>query len=592
MERDPSSPRAILRRSQRTISLPVTPLESWSEISSGATSPTLASEREVTLGGINRSPSPLTPLSSRASTPTLIEGSSGLNSIARTPELQQNPIVHTPQRRRRRMARTPAEMPRPQGRDAPSFHRNTPENLNRYLAGMEDLFRDFSVTDDQAKKRYLGRYADATTEEEWSAMDTFANTSTYAEHKTEILSTYPEAHLANEGTLARLKKICREFKSTSATDIQEVHNLRRRFNAESKKLLGATPAVVSNRELVEMLLGCLEDDFRKTVQGSLSLSVAAMRRVGGANAPAARRPEDPYELSDVMDTMLEVAKSSLTGGGAREVALAVKTEPASASISALEAKLASSLESIKQEFQQQASAQRDWIDIMQKQFSSEISNRQRDAGLMRKALQQGQNQIAPANDGGCFYCRGPHRVAECEEKRKEVEDGRILIVEGRVYAPDGRPFPRDTTGQLCLKERVQEYYRRRAAAAASVNYQNFDYEDVIPADGLSYSNWVSSPRDHRDTMIHDLQVMMQSREPPVRQMVQRVTPPTVLYNAPVAVQPAVETRASAAVPEWQACMQQVTTLASQVAQLTKLMEQNAMQTQKQREATDQERDFC
>ncbi len=77
-------------------------------------------------------------------------------------------------------------MPRPTSRDTPKFDSDEPENLRRFLGQMEDLFSDYSVTDDNEKKKKLVRYTDACTEEELQALEEYDG-GTFAEFKDAIL---------------------------------------------------------------------------------------------------------------------------------------------------------------------------------------------------------------------------------------------------------------------------------------------------------------------------------------------------------------------------------------------------------------------
>ncbi|SJL14301.1 uncharacterized protein ARMOST_17757 [Armillaria ostoyae] len=107
------------------------------------------------------------------------------------------------------MSASTQKMPRPMSRDAPKFNNDEPENLRRFLGQMEDLFSDYSITDNNEKKRKLVRYADAHTKEEWQALEEYDN-GTFTEFKEAILKNYPEAADAETGTWERLMCILLE----------------------------------------------------------------------------------------------------------------------------------------------------------------------------------------------------------------------------------------------------------------------------------------------------------------------------------------------------------------------------------------------
>ena len=156
--------------------------------------------------------------------------------------------------------RSSKSMPLPGSRGAANFDKEKPIELLRFIEQMEDLFKEHDIEDDQAKKRYLGRYTDQKTEFEWRAFDTYDPSSTDEEFKTALIDDYPEAKMAGKGTLENLRKICKEHQRLHIDDINELKSLTRSFRAEQKLLL-KPPALVSNRELVDLFLGCLKEAF-------------------------------------------------------------------------------------------------------------------------------------------------------------------------------------------------------------------------------------------------------------------------------------------------------------------------------------------
>ncbi len=67
----------------------------------------------------------------------------------------------------------PDRMPNPQTRDSPSFDREKPTELLRFISRMEDLFTKHGITEDQKKITMLGKYADAASEAEWQHLDSY-----------------------------------------------------------------------------------------------------------------------------------------------------------------------------------------------------------------------------------------------------------------------------------------------------------------------------------------------------------------------------------------------------------------------------------
>ena len=59
------------------------------------------------------------------------------------------------------------KMVAPGSSNAPKFHYSKPETLRQFISLMEDLWKEAGVTDDEAKKQMIGKYADQDSEEEW-----------------------------------------------------------------------------------------------------------------------------------------------------------------------------------------------------------------------------------------------------------------------------------------------------------------------------------------------------------------------------------------------------------------------------------------
>ncbi|PBK58913.1 hypothetical protein ARMSODRAFT_899945 [Armillaria solidipes] len=161
------------------------------------------------------------------------------------------------------MSASTQKMPRPMSRDAPKFNSDEPENLRRFLGQMEDLFSDYSITDDDEKKKKLVRYTDARTEEEWQALEEYDN-GTFAEFKEAVLKNYPEAADAETGTWERLMHISCKFSNLGADERESYLKFKRRFLTKAKKLQ-KPPALVTNRELVEKFTKSLLPAFHANI---------------------------------------------------------------------------------------------------------------------------------------------------------------------------------------------------------------------------------------------------------------------------------------------------------------------------------------
>jgi len=76
--------------------------------------------------------------------------------------------------------------------------------------------------------------------------------------------------MAGKGTLTALKNVCRENSRLLEGDCAQLKILIHSFRAQQKLLL-VPPVLVSNRELVDMSLGCLRESFASQVRSSLNI---------------------------------------------------------------------------------------------------------------------------------------------------------------------------------------------------------------------------------------------------------------------------------------------------------------------------------
>jgi hypothetical protein len=166
----------------------------------------------------------------------------------------------------------------PGTRNAPKFSAERPRQLRRFIRQLEDLWKEAAIISDKEKKESVGKYADQESEEEWKALDTYSEGCTWEEFKKEILENYPEASAAERGTPARIRQIVRETEGIELGDTTKLYTYRRAFLAEANKLK-KPPAVMSNRELVELFMGGL----------SLALGQAVLQYLGGTKRSQKKR---------------------------------------------------------------------------------------------------------------------------------------------------------------------------------------------------------------------------------------------------------------------------------------------------------------
>jgi len=204
----------------------------------------------------------------------------------------------------------------PGSKDAPRFKSTKPEELRRFIRLMEDLWQEAKVTDDQAQKAMIGKYADQESEEEWTAFDSFSDGYSWEEFKEELIENYPEAAAAERGTPSRIRQICSKAGKIEQGDMTALYAFRRSFMSEAKKLQ-KDPAIMANRELVDIFLRCLTTSFAEAVLSFLrnnppssTTSVGKIKDTQKTPQVMQRRKEDKYDLEDVCKAAILVSEST------------------------------------------------------------------------------------------------------------------------------------------------------------------------------------------------------------------------------------------------------------------------------------------
>lgn len=422
-------------------------------------------------------------------------------------------------------------MPSNTSRDAPKFDPEKPEELIRFFRLVEDLFTKNGITDFVDKKDYLGRYTDSQTEREWSAMDAYDN-GPWETYKEEILRSYPEATDLQAGSMKALKRICSEYKRLGIHHLVELKAFRRKFKAECKRLttIGAAGGdlILSNREQVAMVLGCLDDTFRNTVLNRLvSLPVVA-----GATA---RRSEDPYKIADVWDTA-----ESIAAGPSGIMSTDVNTSQLAPRAPTLAVK--AEMEELKSSIEASVAGMKDSFTVSNKSLMETLGrmnqNIENNTQVVQTALQNNSQRAnnnyssnnygggqpaakpayapAPPRDDKCFYCqqRG-HIMTMCPKRDAHLAEKKTILHEGQIRMFDGSWLPGGPK-EIPLADRVEAAYAKKNpkssnyAAHAQLYLGPEDEYDNSPSqsgsnDNMPYSAFTNKVHDTRDDMIGRMQ---------------------------------------------------------------------------------------
>ena len=112
---------------------------------------------------------------------------------------------------------------------APKFDTSRPRELPRFFEDFEELIFRAQITDEAEKKKFLVRYTDFDTEQQWKAIPEFRDSSSYTEFKAAILSYYPEASNDFAYSFRDLESLISEYQRSGIATVANLCDYHRRF---------------------------------------------------------------------------------------------------------------------------------------------------------------------------------------------------------------------------------------------------------------------------------------------------------------------------------------------------------------------------
>ncbi|KAF7771734.1 hypothetical protein Agabi119p4_6045 [Agaricus bisporus var. burnettii] len=386
-------------------------------------------------------------------------------------------------------------MPRFLSSEAPTWD-GRGKSLPNYIWQLERLFEMCKITEPADKIRWLITYLDKDVREQWTLFPEFA-TNNYAGLVARLKKEYPEAQEAERGSLKRIKTICKEYSSIEMNDSESFLAFKRAFKYEATKLL-KEPAVVSNRELVDLLCSTLSRDFQAALDTRLSLN-GTTRNVGNDTL----RNEDPYDWEEVMNKAEELTSSKTLFrsfnrdlGSSSGVATTgqVKTES-----SASQGQVAQEIASL----QENVASLKDLFGVQEKNFKSWMESLTQ--SINNSSSMAYRTNPAPSQDRSktCRYCgEVGHFLQDCLKKNKDIMAGRIKWDAQSKYLlfGDGSSIP---MGDNPIIQRVDRHYQTKAVHYFGPTLQEPGVLDLsnLQANSVQFSQYVNSKRDTRDETI-------------------------------------------------------------------------------------------
>ena len=439
------------------------------------------------------------------------------------------------------------KMPNPLSNDAPSWDGSQPETLKEFIYKVTRCFELAQVTTDAEKLKWILSYVSPDVRDEWSSFDEVENDK-WDGFIERLKREYPEMISKEQGSMQALWDICRKYRDIGINEEGTLLAFKRKFMVEATKCL-KPPALVSNRELVELFTNSLDPHFRTLLDERLSLMTSsrasqAVPAVAAAqpgqqgqpgNNPVAQikiiRGDDPYDLNVV----IEKAKDLVSG---KTLSRSLTTDSRDYRQNSVDRKqspfergnsVARNSE-VKEEISQlhgEVAVMKDMLTTQEKMIKTYFEGLANMQSVQRQAQQNRERPSAyvpsqlPQNRS-CFYCGEPgHGVLACSKKERDLQLGRIRIEGNYVRLPDGSQIPQGTG---TLQERVERFYQTREQHMYSMSDLPPGMLEIPELGNTQNSVFLNKIRDPREQQYLDHQSqLLEAKEAELRNLRNRMT---------------------------------------------------------------------
>ena len=420
-------------------------------------------------------------------------------------------------------------MPNRRDNKAPSYDRNRPEELLRYIEDVEKEMIRASITVDQDKKDWLRHYADQRSSDEWTVLETYpSEKGSFDDFKEELVSHYPEATDSLEGSIARLDKLCAKSRPLTMDNLSVILEFIRGFKFEGRKLL--TGGCISNREIVTKFLNCLEPGMRQSVVWQVS-----QVSLNGVSSPdeRGRRPRHHTDPID-FEALLKVSEQLVRSFDSYNTIAAVNTSETSAKTfnrtqhTILQRPAENSVPSgqgdrmvqLLEDLNETMAKNTDVLVNMSKENGQRHGETTKSFETMHTLLNtwhKGDGGDRPCNPSypvtsnqapvrreGCHYCWiNGHYIADCQSLAADVKEGKIESQDNGSRV-DFKQFPKEPRN-LPPKDRVALAWKNRKQFTID-EFPEDSFVNLTPTQSsivTLQSNW--SGRDKKnEELISDL----------------------------------------------------------------------------------------
>ena len=206
-------------------------------------------------------------------------------------------------------------VPVPWERSSPSFDGKTASSMKRFVRHCRMIVDQAGITNvvDQ-KNQFTDYLSDDDVREQMESLPSWA-AGTLDEWIADMEALYPEIQEFGEGSLEELRKICSDHYGLDQSQVGAVKRYGMAFSNEANKL-SKPPALVSNRELVELYLSVFSLSFIENIK-TMMLQVSFWNHgntAGGVHPMLIGAPAVPQAAAAVVPPVPGVA-ANVVGQG-------------------------------------------------------------------------------------------------------------------------------------------------------------------------------------------------------------------------------------------------------------------------------------
>src|SRR5277367_5364935 len=181
----------------------------------------------------------------------------------------------------------PLFMPMRNEQLAPKFDTSRPRELPRFFEDFEESIFRAQITENSEIKKFLVRYTDFDTEQQWKAIPEFRDSSSYAEFKAAILSYYPEASDDFAYSFRDLELLICEYQRLGIATIANLCDYHRRFIMISTWLIARKQS--DDLEQRRIYIGAFPSPIFTAITNGLQLKFPE------------HHPDVPYRITEVYE---------------------------------------------------------------------------------------------------------------------------------------------------------------------------------------------------------------------------------------------------------------------------------------------------